>query len=171
MSMPPGASETLKDIEVFRNQARITHQIVQLNVKGLSHEESLIQVSPGGNCLNWVLGHLVVTYETILPMLGQETVIGKEALKRYDRGSAPLRDPAEAREFQELLDAWDKTTELVDNGLAELGPEALDGPMRPGASPQDTLRSFLSLIFFHQAYHAGQTGLLRRIAGKEGAIP
>jgi hypothetical protein len=25
-------------------------------------------------------------------------------------------------------------------------------------------------VFFHQAYHSGQTGLLRRMAGKEGAI-
>jgi uncharacterized damage-inducible protein DinB len=25
-------------------------------------------------------------------------------------------------------------------------------------------------LMFHQAYHAGQTAVLRRIAGKEGAI-
>jgi uncharacterized damage-inducible protein DinB len=32
------------------------------------------------------------------------------------------------------------------------------------------VRSLLSLVMFHQAYHVGQSGLLRRIAGKEGKI-
>jgi uncharacterized damage-inducible protein DinB len=28
----------------------------------------------------------------------------------------------------------------------------------------------LATVFFHQAYHAGQAGVLRRVAGREGAI-
>ena len=33
-----------------------------------------------------------------------------------------------------------------------------------------TVRSIINTVMFHQAYHAGQTAVLRRIAGKEGAI-
>jgi hypothetical protein len=48
----------------------------------------------------------------------------------------------------------------------------MDGPapFSPSKNPKETLRSLLTTVLFHQAYHSGQTGLLRRIAGKEGAI-
>ncbi len=71
------------------------------------------------------------------------------------------------------MTAWDEATRRIDAGLAGLAPEALDqpAPHSPGNNPNETVRSLLSVTFFHQAYHAGQTGILRRIAGKEGAIP
>lgn len=47
------------EIEIFRNQAENIDGILRLNVAGLTHEESLIQPRPGGNCLNWVMGHLL----------------------------------------------------------------------------------------------------------------
>jgi uncharacterized damage-inducible protein DinB len=171
--MSAAAVETLKDVEVFQHQARAIRQVLQLNVAGLSQEESLIQPVPGGNCLNWVVGHLLNIYDMTLPLLGQEPVMEKGALERYGRGTPPLQNPAEARDLQELLAAWSQVTERIDAGLAGLTAEALDrpAPHSPGNNPHETVRSLLSLTFFHQSYHAGQAGLLRRIAGKEGAIP
>ena len=32
-----------------------------VNVKGLSHEDSLVQPPAGGNCLNWVAAHIVAS--------------------------------------------------------------------------------------------------------------
>jgi len=32
------------------------------------------------------------------------------------------------------------------------------------------ISTLVALVTFHQAYHAGQTGILRRMAGKEGAL-
>ena len=170
--MTTAASATLSEIEVFRHQAGMTLKVLQANTDGVTQEESLIQPSPGGNCLNWVAGHLACIYNKMLPMLGQERVMDEGALKRYDRGAPPIRDAAEALELRDLLAAFDKATERVVAGLASLSPEALDQkvPESPSGNPNETVRSLLSTVFFHQAYHAGQTGILRRIAGKEGAI-
>ena len=166
------AAATVSEIEVFRQQAGMTLKVLQANVAGITQEESLIQPSPGGNCQNWVVGHLACIYNKVLPMLGQERVMEEEALKRYDRGAPPIEDAAEALELRDLIAAFEKATERVDAGLAGLSPEALDQkvPDSPSGNPNETVRSLLSTIFFHQAYHAGQTGILRRIAGKEGAI-
>lgn len=166
------APATASEIEVFRHQTGLIHTVVRLNVDGVSQEESLIQPSPGGNCLNWVVGHLACIYNKMLPLLGQEPVADEATLKRYDRGAPPVRDAAEAQELRELMDVFEKATDRVDAGLAGLAPEALDrkAPFSPGDDPNETVRSLLSTVFFHQAYHAGQTGILRRIAGKEGAI-
>jgi uncharacterized damage-inducible protein DinB len=68
----------------------------------------------------------------------------------------------------------DTQTERFQAGLAMLTPEALERPMPgpdSGGELTETLRSLLATILFHQGYHAGQTGVLRRIAGKPGAIP
>ncbi len=95
------------------------------------------------------------------------------ARERSARGTPPLRDAAEALDLGELVDAWDECARRLDAGLARLTAEAVDRPAlsHPGASPGETVRSLLSGILFHQAYHAGQLGTLRRFVGKEGAIP
>lgn len=169
--MTTAAPATASAVDVFRHQAFIVDKVLQTNLQGITHEESLIQPHPGGNCLNWAVGHLVCIYGQILPLLGQEPVM-KEALKRYDRGSAPLQDPGEALDLQELMKGWEETAKRFDAGLARLTAEDLDrpSPVSPGNDPKETVRTVLGTVLFHQAYHAGQTGVLRRLAGKEGAI-
>ena len=169
--MTAAASGTTSETEILRHQARLAHQVVRLNAEGVTHEESLLQPHPGGNCLNWIVGHLVAIYDKSLPLLGQEPVM-PGALERYDRGSPPLRDPAEAMPLADLLAAWDEASRRADAGLAGLTAEDLDrpAPFSPGDDPDETVRSLLSTVVFHQSYHAGQTGVLRRIAGREGAI-
>lgn len=166
------ALSKLNEVEVFRNDAHLTSQALKANVAGLTQADSLVQPSPGGNCLNWVLGHLLSVYNDVLLMLGQEQVVDPEKLNRYARGSAPIQNPAGALELSELLSAWDKVLARIDTGLAGLTPERLDAkaPVSPTNNPNETVRSLLAVVGFHQAYHVGQVGILRRIAGKPGAI-
>jgi uncharacterized damage-inducible protein DinB len=166
------AVSTLNEVEVFRNNARATDQVLKANIAGLTQQDSLIQPSPGGNCLNWVVGHLVCIYNNLLLMLGQDQVEDPEKLKRYDRGTPPIKDSAEALDLNELLAIWDRAQPRIDAGLASLTPERLDekAPVSPTNNPNETVRSLLGVVGFHQAYHVGQLGILRRIAGKPGAI-
>jgi uncharacterized damage-inducible protein DinB len=168
---PPDVTEA--EVEVFRSQARMTRQVVKMNTAGITQEQSLIQPDPAGNCLNWVVGHLLCIYNQALGLLQQERVMPEAALKRYERGSAPIHPADEALDLGEMLAAWDETAERVDAGLAGLTREVLDrpAPHSPSGNPDETIRSLVATVMFHQAYHAGQTGLLRRLAGKEGAIP
>jgi hypothetical protein len=161
------------ELEILREQTRAIHRVLHLNTEGLTQQDSLIQPQPAGNCLNWVVGHLVNTYDAIvLPLLGEAPVLGKEALKRYDRYSPPLRDAGEALPLGELLAAWDEASKRVDVGLARISQERLDqpAPFSPRNNPDETIRTLLAAVIFHQAYHVGQTALHRRMAGKEGAI-
>lgn len=160
---------TSRDVEILRQQARLTDHVVRANLEGVSQEDSLAQPS-AGNCLNWVLGHLVCIYGKVLPMLGQEPVMEETALERYDRGSAPLRDPSEALPIDELLAAWMESSRRMDAGLAALPAEALERPAQGPDGQPETVRSLLGIVAFHQSYHAGQTGVLRRVSGKPGAI-
>ena len=94
MSAP--AMDTVSEMELFRQQARMAHRVVRMNVEGLTHEESLIQPRPDGNCLNWIVGHLVWAYAGALPLVGQSPMLEQDRLSQYARGGAPLTDPSHA---------------------------------------------------------------------------
>ncbi|PWT91606.1 MAG: DinB family protein [Blastocatellia bacterium] len=165
-------TQNLREVEVFRHQNQVTNTVVHVNLADITHDESLVRPSPAGNCLNWVLGHLSCIYNNVLPLLGESPVPEQEALRRYDRGSAPITSPADAMKISDLIRVWDESVKRLDAGLAKLTSEKLDQrvPNSPTNNPNETVRSLLSTIAFHQAYHAGQLGVLRRIAGRPGAI-
>ena len=160
------------EVEILKRQTRAIHGALRRNVEGFTQQDSLKQPEPGGNCLNWVVGHLLCVYDQVLPGIGQQPVLGAVALKRYERGSSELHDAGEALPLADLLAAWDEAAKRVEAGLGMLTAEKMDGPapFSPSNNPNETVRSLLATVFFHQAYHTGQTGLLRRMAGKEGAI-
>lgn len=170
--MSTAAATETGEIQSYRLHAHLAHVCVQANTAGVTQEESLRQPQPDGNCLNWVVGHLCCIYNNALPLFGQEPVVEKAVLQRYDRGSAPLTDPAEALPIARLLETWNELAARVDAGIATLTPEYLDqpAPFSPSNDPNETIRSLVTTVLFHQAYHSGQTGVLRRVAGHEGAI-
>ncbi|HEV2642132.1 MAG TPA: DinB family protein, partial [Candidatus Elarobacter sp.] len=125
-----------------------------------------------GNCMNWVLGHLLETYDQMLVLIGQQPVRTEGTLARYARGSSPITDPADALPLQDLVNTWDEACARVDAGLAGFPVERLAErtSLSPTGNPDETIGSLLTTVLFHQAYHAGQLGVLRRVAGKAGAI-
>ena len=118
MSAP--TADTVSELQSLRYQARVVNQVLRLNIDGVTHAESLRQPQPAGNCLNWIVGHLVWAYAGALQLLDQEPVLDQASLSRYARGAPPLRNPAEARDFRELVAAWDEEARRVDAGLAAL---------------------------------------------------
>jgi hypothetical protein len=169
--MTTSAQLELNEIAVLRSQNAFTRYAVNKNIEGVGHAESLIQPQAAGNCMNWIVGHLICVYGKVLPQLGQTSVIEPEKLAPYDRGSAPLNE-IDALEFGSLVGAWDETCNRMDAGLATLTAEVLNerAPFSPANDPNETVRSLMGTVLFHQAYHAGQTGILRRVVGKAGAI-
>jgi uncharacterized damage-inducible protein DinB len=121
--------------------------------------------------MNWVIGHLLCVYNNVLPVLGQERVMDPETLNRYNRGAAPIHNET-ALPFDDLMSALNDAVARFDAGLAASTDEVLDGkaPFSPTNDPTETVRSVMGFVMFHQAYHAGQTGVLRRVIGKPGAI-
>lgn len=169
--MTASSAELDAEIRSYRQWAGMTRAVVAMNASGLTHEESLLGPEPAGNCMNWVLGHLLWAYDRFLPQLGREPALPAGSLDRYARGGEPLGGEP-ALEFRELLRAWDRACDGIDAGLAALTSERLAGPgvSTGDSAPDDTFRTSVNTVLFHQAYHGGQTGVLRRVAGREGAI-
>jgi len=137
-----------------------------VNVKGLSHEDSMVQPPAGGNCLNWVAAHIVASRGAILDLLGEAQVWDTDRNDRFKRGSRPVQDTKDSLPFDSIVADFRRSQERIQAGLARLTDEGL-----LEKRGDDTLADKLHFLQFHEAYHIGQAGLLRRMAGKECAIP
>lgn len=133
------------------------HAVVNITLKGISHEDSLMAPPSGGNSINWVLGHIVFHRDKTRALLGMdENYAGK--MEQYARGSAQL-DPKDAMQLSELLKMYNDD----HNGLIEkLKVTDLTGNEEQWKN--------VTTLAFHESYHTGQLGVLRRVIGKEGAI-
>ena len=69
----------------------IEQNVVQMQTKELTQADTLIQPQPGGNCMNWVLGHLLDNQITVLELLGGESPVSQSELAAYQRESARRR--------------------------------------------------------------------------------
>lgn len=157
--------------ELLVDQLSFNLGTIKINTKGVTHEESLLAPPGGGNCLNWVLGHLVSSRNGLLKLLGREGVWDEERAELYQRGSDPI-SAGDAVAFEQILADFLATQEPILAAVQALADEDLATPTatRYLKGDNETLGSALATFVFHEAYHAGQTGLLRRILGKEGAI-
>jgi len=150
----------------------ISHYAITVNLEGFSNEESLRQPPGGGNCSNWVLGHIVASRNGILRILNEEPALHPAVAERYKRGSQPIGHERDAAHLEILVQALEDSQRRI---LAALG-RATDLDMaKPAAEPaipggDPSVGGQLSFLHFHESYHSGQLGLLRRLAGKAGAI-
>ena len=153
-------------------QFRYTDFVFQGNLEGLSEDDGFKQPSPGGNCLNWVAGHIVESRAGTVGILGQELPFAKDKYARYERGSDPVSGSEGTVPLVEMMADFAATREALAAGLAALTDEAVaaKAPFSPGNNPEERVGSLLAGLVFHESYHCGQLGVLRRMAGEPGFV-
>ncbi len=154
------AEEIVNDFE--RNR-----RLIHMQADGLTHDQSLLQPPFRANCLNWVVGHIVVHRDKVLSALGMEPVLDPISTARYDNESDPVTGhEAGVLHFTDLLERLDET----QRRLAETIPSAdLSGPVPVGDRPT-TVWKRIHFLYFHDTYHTGQTELLRQLAGTDDKV-
>jgi uncharacterized damage-inducible protein DinB len=158
----------VNEIRVLRTQVALTAEVADASLADVTHAESLRTPIPGVNGMNWILGHLVQVNAGVLELLQRPGDPPSADLARYAADTPPIQDDSDAWDLTELRDAFRKQTALLDQALADATPERLAAP--PPSPFEGELRDFLHFITFHQGYHVGQLGLLRRALGRDRAF-
>jgi uncharacterized damage-inducible protein DinB len=144
--------------------------IVKMQTKDLTHEDSLRQLPFHGNCLNWVLGHIAENRDHILELLGEPPQIG-ELGTRYKRGSDPLTESGDGTLRLEELLAWlDRAQERIAAALGKMDEAAWAREVMTGNNRKTTVAQRVFFLYFHETYHVGQTELFRQLAGKDDKV-
>ncbi|MEZ4668866.1 MAG: DinB family protein [Anaerolineae bacterium] len=142
----------------------------QLN--GLTHEQSLLQPPFRGNCLNWVVGHLVTSRERMLLLVEAEPVWTEEQRKRYERGSEPVTAGSDALHFDQIVAAYETTHHRLITRLQSVTQDELNVRKAPYNIPADPepVWDWLQFLLWHETYHIGNTELLRQLAGTNDKV-
>lgn len=144
-------------------------RILGRQIAGLTHADSLLQPPVRGNCLNWVVGHLVVHRDDVLHALGEEMVLDEAARARYGHGSAPiLGEGAGVLSLDTLLAAIDDTQARITSALARATEDDL-AEDAPTAEPA-RVGAEVAFLYWHDYYHVGQTEYLRQLAGTDDQV-
>jgi len=99
--------------------------------------------------------------------------VGEEVTAYYVRGSKPLQPGDKVPDLATLRGILSDTQHRLIPALAALSDDALRQPVpdqmrRPPLT--GTVGEALIRLHYHEGYHNGQMGLLRRLVGREGAI-
>lgn len=147
---------------------KFNQYVLNKNLDGLTHADSLVQATPGGSSIHWILGHLLATRNATLRLLGEGPLWSEAEAAPFARGSRPPAPEQVPVPFERLLSELRRSDDLVRAALARVRDEALATPLGDGR--EGTVGGQLVGLHYHEGYHAGQIGLLRRIAGRPAAI-
>ncbi len=164
--------------EIVNNRALITtanrnYRTLLRQIDTLTHEESLLQPPFRGNCLNWVMGHIVQSRDRMLRLVGEATLWTPEQVARYERDSEPvLADAPDVLRFEKIVaDLGTQNQRLVarletmtQDDLDTIGIEAIKG------ITDWTIGEWLHFLLWHETYHLGTTEQLRQLAGRNDKV-
>lgn len=154
--------------DAIKAQYLLTYRTIAMNTDGMSHEDSIRQPSPGGNCANWILGHVTDVQNEVMKLLGEAPAWDSESLKRTKN---PITGAENAIDWDAMRREFLSSEARCLSAIDGLAAEKLDEPGYPHPlGGEVTFGELLNFLAFHQIYHAGQIGLARRLAGLDGVI-
>ncbi|NWF68538.1 MAG: DinB family protein [Chloroflexi bacterium] len=145
----------------------INLDVLKRQTEGITHDESLMQLPFRGNCLNWTLGHILVSRDRILQILGEEMVLRPEEAELYASGSDPINESNahKALRLEQLLAGLEVSQERLTAALKGMTYQDMQQ-----ISNERPLGQRLAFFFFHDTYHTGQTEILRQLTGKNDKV-
>ena len=90
---------------------------------------------------------------------------------RYKRGSEPLTEADSGTLRLDELLAWiDRAQERIAAAIARMDDAAWAREVTVGNNRKTTVGQRVFFLYFHEAYHVGQTELFRQLAGKDDKV-
>ena len=143
--------------------------MAKLQIEGLSDAECLLQPAVRGNCINWILGHILLSRGNVLESLGQDAVIDSSILDLYDTDSVPITEESEGVfKLDQLITLFDESQEMINETLSTISDQDwLEKEINERGNKQWERIEFLS---WHENYHVGQLEYLRQLAGTDDKV-
>jgi hypothetical protein len=145
------------------------HEVIHEQLKDISQADSMLQLPFRGNCMNWVIGHILSIRDESLILLKLPGLLTDPENKIYGYGSEPLVESARASDLFDLLARLDESLKQITLQLEKLTQVELESEVKIWRGPLP-LWEALSLMQWHEAYHTGQLEFLRQLAGKNDHV-
>lgn len=135
---------------------------------GVEREHFLRRPGPNSNPMVWIAGHLTQMRHRMAGMLGVPRAVPWGRL--FDTGSV-IGDLSTYPERDEIERSWAEVSADLTVRLAAMNAAELNAPPPPRIATSDgTLAGAIALFTFHEGYHIGQLGYLRRFLGYQSLM-
>ena len=154
----------------------VGNMVIAMNLEGITNEEALISPEPDGNCVNWVAGHLLMARGGLLKLLGEDAFLSEDEAQPYKQNSPPIKAGDAHVPLDVLRKKLKEAGEIICAKLRDFPTEKLRAELDKSQFPVQiedgtfTVGTMISELLYHDGYHTGQLGLLRRVLGKKGQI-
>ena len=139
---------------------RTTHGLIPLVLGDLTPIDARKRTREGkGPSVAWIVGHLLHYRYTVLNLLGVETA--SPFAEQF--GSASATDGNDYPSLAELRGQWDDVHGKLEAAMGNASPAVLERPStQPGAHGEKTVLDSLVFFAWHEAYHMGALGAVRK---------
>jgi hypothetical protein len=142
--------------ELYKFHNRIMH----IFMRGVTHEESVLQLPFKHNCMNWILGHIVTNRSHVLEVVGAEHEWQKAVRDLYHQDTQPVTQESPSIKFETLVNYLDENLSLLEAALKDKSDAWLEENFenyRGEKSRYEHVTSF----HWHEAFHLGQLEVLK----------
>jgi hypothetical protein len=97
---------------------------IHCNLKGLTNDDSVFIPKPSGNCINWVLGHVISARGIMLLLTGGGTrLFTAEEAATFQRGPAAIKSGKRAMDLERLKTTFEESRlpQRADRDFAQVG--------------------------------------------------
>lgn len=146
---------------------RFNESLLNMMVNKFEPEDWAAAPEGGGNNPIWILGHVTTSRRFLLRKLGVDAP--EEHWERLFGMGSQLTDPGNYPSPTTLTCNFTEAGAALTKSMETLTVEEADAPMGttfPDGS--DTIGKGAHFLYFHEVYHLGQIGILRRMRGKPG---
>ncbi len=161
------------DVQDWIATLNLNHWIIEQQLNGLDHDDSLLKLPFRANRLNWVVGHIAEHRDWMLRAVdGEPLMTAKQALL-YRRGSDPITDE-DAMPLATLVTHLNTAKGALIAKLEQVDADFLaekpqEGLLLEGHRDRTRLQRLQGLLW-HETYHVGQLELLRQATGANDKI-
>ena len=146
---------------------RFNENVLATATKDFTEDDWLRRLEGGTSHALWICGHLAVSRRGLLRALGKE--LAPAAWEPvFGRGSKPGAGLVGVTS-QELKDDFQATGAALAERLAAMSDDEAQRPYpRKLPDGSTTLEGAAHFFYWHETYHLGQLGILRKACGKPG---
>ena len=148
---------------LYVNMLGTVNNVIKQKNRGPDPCRQHVAVPIPANCMNWVLGHIMVYRMQYLGVIDGVTEPDEDEFALYGFGSEPLTDPDKAIPLETILARLDDLSDQVVAALEKMPESRLEEMLdeERGVTVDQRLHFYL---VFHEAFHVGQLEPLHELA-------
>lgn len=155
-------------LSVVVDHLRVGDHLLKNALSGLSLEELHRRGGPDSSSMIWIAGHLALSRVRMLKVAGSDFDFLWSDL--FAKG-ASIKAPSCYPEIEDVLSVWDEVGRRLRERLGQLEPSVLYSKSPHSFPVEDkSVRGSLAFFVYHESYHIGQMGYLRKVLGYESLV-